>query len=545
MKREDIKEFEQQLLDDYGFALLTILWAEYSNANSLVFAMLEFYPHEIQECSEIPEDSKLLRDIGQDDTDREVRLHFLRRRMECGAALALYCKFREERWIEIESGESSTKNRIEGEAGDYIEIPHWPDLTTGFNDDDMVCPFVSDSWGCCRMHHFFPDVVSEKMLPLTEYENLFVWIRERLIWDLSLYSELLGSFHLVLPNPILRGIEERMIPGEIGQVSICLDLRSGKTMRDLVDMKLFTIERGCFGMRKGQEISLSDYQTPAFTVELSGHTEEFALMLHDKTRGLLEWSPFGHFLVRFDIDTKVAKGKREVHIPGEDSSYESTIYESAGRISIGGEKPDGWGDRFAFRRFLRTQTRHAEKFGQRFFQPGNPKEAQFFIRELMNQAKQRVIIIDPFFTTVELFRFVLGISSPVGVTILTSADVLKSKSNRSDDGTGDMTLGEELYYQILKLEDRLPGYKISVEVMTGHKPVIHDRFLVIDDQVWFSGNSLNDIGTRMSMLIRLPDPNELLDYWRVLKSGDHIKPLEEWIKGKDQAKRHNDEKQTG
>ena len=66
--------------------------------------------------------------------------------------------------------------------------------------------------------------------------------------------------------------------------------------------------------------------------------------------------------------------------------------------------------------------------------------------------------------------------------------------------------------------------------MTG-TPLIHDRFLAIDDQVWFSGNSLNNIGKRTSMIIKLANPDEVLDLIDDLrKNTNRVKTLEEWAK---------------
>jgi hypothetical protein len=41
-------------------------------------------------------------------------------------------------------------------------------------------------------------------------------------------------------------------------------------------------------------------------------------------------------------------------------------------------------------------------------------------------------------------------------------------------------------------------------------PILHDRFLVVDGAVWFSGNSLNAIGQRESIIIKLPDPGAVV-----------------------------------
>ena len=45
----------------------------------------------------------------------------------------------------------------------------------------------------------------------------------------------------------------------------------------------------------------------------------------------------------------------------------------------------------------------------------------------------------------------------------------------------------------------------------GDSPGVHDRFLVIDGNVWFSGNSLNRIGERAGMIVKLPDPKPVVE----------------------------------
>ena len=191
------------------------------------------------------------------------------------------------------------------------------------------------------------------------------------------------------------------------------------------------------------------------------------------------------------------------------------------------DEDDGWGKRLSYQRLKREQDRYAKKFGQKMFAPDHREDAEDFIRELVGQARERVVIIDPFFTTTELFDFVFGIPSPVSVTIITSKDVMNQPCTAS---AGKQSMGEEIQAQLDAFKKTAPDYSIDVKVMTGNKTVIHDRFLIIDDQVWFSGNSLNDIGKRLSMLIRLPNPQELLCYLNKMMSGkgERIETLEEW-----------------
>jgi hypothetical protein len=54
--------------------------------------------------------------------------------------------------------------------------------------------------------------------------------------------------------------------------------------------------------------------------------------------------------------------------------------------------------------------------------------------------------------------------------------------------------------------------KVEVRVMDNRdgEPVLHDRFLVVDGAVWFSGNSFNAIGQRESLIVKLPDPTAVI-----------------------------------
>lgn len=37
-------------------------------------------------------------------------------------------------------------------------------------------------------------------------------------------------------------------------------------------------------------------------------------------------------------------------------------------------------------------------------------------------------------------------------------------------------------------------------------PVVHDRYLVVDNEVWHCGPSFNELGERLGVMVRLPDP---------------------------------------
>ena len=107
-------------------------------------------------------------------------------------------------------------------------------------------------------------------------------------------------------------------------------------------------------------------------------------------------------------------------------------------------------------------------------------------------------------------------------------------TNPSPDKVKDIPLSTNTQNNI---NNAAAKYKIKAMVMKGDQPVFHDRFIIIDDEVWLSGNSLADIGNRASILIKLYSPSEVTDlYFKILNDKEKVVTLEEWIKNHEAAK---------
>ena len=77
-------------------------------------------------------------------------------------------------------------------------------------------------------------------------------------------------------------------------------------------------------------------------------------------------------------------------------------------------------------------------------------------------------------------------------------------------------------------ETTFDRYSSKPEIrILGDSPGVHDRFLVIDGNVWFSGNSLNRIGERAGMIVKLPDPEPVVE--RLESFWWQARPLSEWL----------------
>ena len=136
------------------------------------------------------------------------------------------------------------------------------------------------------------------------------------------------------------------------------------------------------------------------------------------------------------------------------------------------------------------------------------------VRSLISSAKQRLWIIDPYFTTVELVSYALATSSTkLPVLIVTSAEAM-TKKDRIDP---KRTAAEVLDAQLPNLAKH---GNFSISVLTGTTPAVHDRFLVVDDSVWFSGNSLHTIGDRAGMVIKLRNSDDIIRNLTEILDGD-------------------------
>ena len=139
------------------------------------------------------------------------------------------------------------------------------------------------------------------------------------------------------------------------------------------------------------------------------------------------------------------------------------------------------------------------------------------------------MILDPYFAAGDLvFAFQIeNVSFPV--QIITAAAYLNKspkdgKKKRKWAALVDCirkVLGarrkgsQQTYLDILResiknYQKALPQQKIECRVLTGINSPLHDRFIIIDDEAYLLGSSLNHFGSRTTTLIKLPDPKEMI-----------------------------------
>ena len=126
-----------------------------------------------------------------------------------------------------------------------------------------------------------------------------------------------------------------------------------------------------------------------------------------------------------------------------------------------------------------------------------------------------------------MFNFAFAVKNPkIPIEIITSFIGFKNCENSEK--------AVQLAQNLLNNIEKYKSYNnICSYIMLGDKPAFHDRFIIVDDNVWLSGNSLADIGKRASILVKLQNPKEILNiHEQIVQDEKKCLPLGEWLNGK-------------
>lgn len=357
-----------------------------------------------------------------------------------------------------------------------------------------------------RIHRRFG--IHEGFDVLLADENALAFVARRLHIDLRQYHEYLGSVALVVPDPIIKQIDNFMIPAsdERGErIFYRFVPRPGQTLEGL---KITTFDE--------QAHLLTSFETrdmPSdgiLDVDKGSCMGAYGYVVTHPMHGMLVYHPSTGFLRQIGLNIHaVGNGGIKVSVPtGESPNSARMEYLAANRSqlstsSVVGDEPNtpNANARVAIAASQRGKIASAKQYGQRWFANGSREEAMRFVQGEIRKARLRVMVADPYLSGLQLGQFLYAVNGDtVKVTLLTSGLAFMSKEqkpSRLDDFKN-------------QLNQLAIDVKVTADVRVLPSSVLHDRFLVIDDTVWFLGNSLNALGDKTSMIVKLPNPDEVI-----------------------------------
>lgn len=237
----------------------------------------------------------------------------------------------------------------------------------------------------------------------------------------------------------------------------------------------------------------------------------YGYVVTHQQHGVLAYSPPYPFLrqVNFSMHIGTQESKKVSAPIGESANSPRMEYPAAQRSTLASQSLMGDGPRIpnvnariAIAAARREKIANAKQYSQRWFPGGSREEAMRFIQSELRRAKYRVMIADPYLAGLQLGQFLYAVNpETISVTLLSSVLAFKSKGQRPSKT-------DDLSQRLIQLER---DAKVTAKVYVLQSSILHDRFLVIDDTVCFLGNSLNTLGDKASLIIKLPNPDEIID----------------------------------
>ena len=484
----------------YAEAVVHLAWYRDERTSHLLFGMAELRPTEFTRSTPHSRRSFRVRGVGR---KRNQYLHYQRFTMSVSGVTD---------WIKraaqgsVVSPDDDTAAFI---AGPFLEEPPWPHFVTP--DATMGLPFAPDWLRASPVHFLFPrQPVEGRVRNAIEVEMNRKQLLNWLNFDLAgTYSDYLGAICLLAPNPYFRSVEKAFqdptddILGET--VAYKLVARHGQ---QLSGTRLQVVNERLRGRMPPETHDFDDDAVVVIRHPANLYKEGVSIT-HPK-QGLLYWHSPAVVVRRLRVVTEIAAREKQVQVPKRGRRRPAHTHivaetENVGDIVVGDLVDDNEVTaRLVDADLQRERQDAARAYDQQWFYRA-PTEAAEWVRQTIGRARETVLIVDPYFAGRELFEFGHAIRRPnVHLRILTSVPAFGKKAEREANArnlAANLDAGFADY-------PNMP----EIRIMKGKSADIHDRFLAVDNEIWFSGNSLNTIGERGSMVVKLPDPAAVLGH---------------------------------
>ena len=518
-KRRNPRETTAMDFTGYRQAVVHLAWVQNVETGHLLFGMVELRP------SELPDAVGCATKSSHAEPKRCESLHY--RRFVLSAADAL-------EWYEHaasstlsfprEPGQPAREDGTKLVGGPFVQEPPWPHLVTS---NELI--FAPDWLHGSRTHFLFPEKafrgwIAETVRLPANREALERWLNFDVV---DAYPDYQGVLCLIAPNPVFRSVErthvEDATAGSAETVAYKLIARQGQRLDGL---RLEVVDERSRGR---MEPLVHEFGGDAIAVlEFPAEVNREGQSITHPEHGLLDWHEPLPLLRTIHTRMGLVTRRKTVQVPAAGRKRPTYEYEVD---EVGGEEESVVGDavdaaavvsRLTDAESRRALQRAAHDYDQRWFDR-TPHEAAHYLRQRIGRARETVLIVDPYFAGRELLAFGHAIRRPdVELRILTSAQGLK----KDNLGQSSVDSGRELLRIVNETFDDYPR-RPQIRVMTRNPPPVHDRFLVVDGVAWFSGNSLNTLGQRAGMIVKLPDPVPVVvrleAFWRQASS------LSDWL----------------
>ena len=420
-------------------------------------------------------------------------------------------------------------------------------------------PFAAQWHGGPRIHRLVPmDPPAEAVQSLRSSTKAREWLTANAGFDPFDYEEWLASLSLLAPDPLLTRISfftpERNPDGSERVVFQAHRRRyEHYPDADADALNLVLLQRRPSGWT---EILPTPFDPDGFAIkDYPEPVSETGYAISCPVRGLLRMVPPTSLIRQISVGLGIVNTVLNVEVPAGGrrkpaASYQTSRVTESGGVHVGEALPISGTIQIIKLQEARKVRVQRQSAPQRLFggyesdkdelssdDLGRMRgEAEAYVANLVAMARRRVIFVDPDFGVREFQNYALRVMRDgVAVKILTGAPHMR-RALQGDDITDALAAeqtapsappGILLLHHLQHVQGKLGLGAPEVFVMPGsRKPIFHDRFLVIDDIVWSSGPSFNELGERIGIISQVHEPSNVIA--AVERAISRAKPLVEW-----------------
>lgn len=408
-------EYSNCLEKDYKYGALNILWYRDDKKRFLVFASIELYPNEHPKLIKIAEEKSSR--IGNKGGKY---FYFTREVLPARKLIELYT-------VLAQGNKQLTtfwqKNEEVFEPSVFLSEPQYPVMSIVSSP-----PYLPDFSGCVRTNFLFNKYFKKELKDICLKKTNLDWINEKLNFDISENQEYFGAIVLSAYNPLIRKVHFR--GGRKNTEKVYIDIEARENA-DLSKLKLLFIEKRPKGFSSFVEYSLKE---TSLEIDLKQEIDQTGFAIVCPKRGLIYWHDFCGFLKKICMQMNVANEKVTVNVKNKDysqdeESYTVQKYSKLPEMVVGDDIKNDILDFLNEAEIRKNKENKSENTNQITFYENETKATEF-VRGLIGKAQKQVIIIDPYFTTRELFKYPLAITTNLKIKILTSNAGLTSKNKQ-------------------------------------------------------------------------------------------------------------------
>lgn len=513
-----IESASRDLARDYPEALVRLASLRAAGQHHLLFGWVELYPFDVKTPPGWTAGERPWNVPGHSGWS----CGFSARRTPTELALRWYAQAAPGS-VDITSG--GAHKPVPALAPGYAPEPTWGRFAT-----PVDAPFALPWHDSPRIHRLVPlRRPGRPVWELAKVDPARAWLREHLGFDPFAHDEWLCGLALVAPDPVCASFQ--LFPSSRSSTdgeTLSMELvprRTAERTADLTTLTVHVAERRSGAWTSVHSVPVT--QDGYAALQAPQPTDQIGWALVCRERGLLRASEPNPWLNQINFDMAVSGGIAEVEVPSGGRRKPAQTYTVPQRSSVRSSIVGGPVNDRARARLLRLVARRRDRerraaAPQHVFgltpsaAPATPaqieakrKEAQDFVVDLVGRARRRLIFVDPFFGPREMRLFALrNPHEAVVPRILTGLPALKSLAGNAQGF--QFQQGLQFAADLQGLGAQLGRRTPVVHVMQGgDQPVVHDRYLIVDNEVWHCGPSFNELGERLGVIVRLPNPLEI------------------------------------